>query len=236
MERLSGKNGTYLNLYPGSGYDPTHFERPTLTVDICIFRVVGPEARLQILMIRRAHDPFAGKLAFPGGFVDIADRESSDDAAVRELEEETGIVRGSVAVRQFRTYASAARDPRWYTTDIVYYCLLHESQWSKLNIQAGDDAAEAHWVDVADALREELAFDHNTILTDLRNHIKENQWDFFHLRSLGADETGHFVFRDMVRAYQAMSGKHINHSNMVKLFRSRFEFGPHSSGYGYQLK
>lgn len=238
MERLNGKNGTFLNLYPDSGYDPTAYERPTLTADICILRVVGEtdETRLQILMIRRARDPFAGHLAFPGGFVDIANGESADDAAVRELEEETGIARGSVAVRQFKTYASKDRDPRWYTTDIVYYCLLHESQWSALTIQAGDDAAEAHWVDVEEALRSDLAFDHRTILTDLRNHIKDNPWDFFHLRSLGATSTGHFIFRDMVRAYKAISGKYINHSNMVKLFRSRFEFGPHASGYGYQLK
>ena len=235
MERINGKHGTYLNLYPESNYDPTAFERPTLTVDICIFRVFGDDPKLQVLMIRRARDPFAGKLAFPGGFVDICNHESSDDAAVRELEEETGIARGSVAVRQFKTYASAERDPRWYTTDIVYYCLLHESQWSKLTIQAGDDAAEAHWVDVDEAINSDLAFDHNKILSDLRAHFRESLWDFFHLRSLGATQEGTFVFRDMVRAYRALSGKYIQHSNMVKLFRSRFPFKPLTGGQGYQL-
>lgn len=231
MERIAGKNGTYLNLYPGSGYDPTVFERPTLTVDICIFRLF--EQKLQILMIRRAHDPFAGKLAFPGGFVDIKDGESSDDAAVRELEEETGIARGTVKVRQFKTYASAARDPRWYTTDIVYYCLLHESQWRKIAIQAGDDAAEAYWVDVDEALLGELAFDHSQILSELREHLRD-PWNYFHLRSLGANSEGQFHFRDMVQAYSALTGKHVHISNMVKFFRARFNFepaGPRGRGY-----
>lgn len=228
-DRLSGKHGTYLNLYPESRYDPTEFERPTLTADIIIFRL-DPQTRardrLQVLLIQRKFDPYAGFYAFPGGYVNIKDGESADHAAMRELEEETSIPMGTVALHQFKTYASYSRDPRWYTADIAYYCLLHHTQADSLPIKASDDAATAQWVNVSDALAGEMAFDHHQILSELYSHLQKHAWDADILCGLAVDPVAStFTFRDCHGAYEALRGP-INLSNFTKMFKTRFAYAP----------
>lgn len=171
--RRQGRHGTYLNLYPGSGYDPTVYERPVLTVDICVFRNNPFNGQPQILMIQRGQAPFKNRWAFPGGYVDIANGESIQDAALRELREETGIADIGGNLKQFKTYASDSRDPRWYTCDVVYYYVMSQIEAVTCKPHAGDDAAKVKWESVNLVRNRKLAFDHNEILEDV---LKHNGW------------------------------------------------------------
>jgi 8-oxo-dGTP diphosphatase len=128
------------------------FPRPSVTVDIIIFRVFENEP--EVLLIKRANDPFKEQWALPGGFVD--QDEALEDAAVRELHEETGL--SGILLTQMHTFGNPGRDPRGHTVSVVYVGYLPVNAVAK----AGDDAAEASWFGV-DKLPE-LAFDHDVII------------------------------------------------------------------------
>ncbi len=137
-------SGKYCYKYP----------RPAVTVDLVVFHREG--TRLRILMIRRKHDPYAGKWALPGGFVEIEER--FEDAARRELKEETG-VRLDAPLEFLGVYGEPGRDPRGRTISIVY---VVEIKGEAPTPVGSDDAEKAEWVDVENA--RDLAFDHDAIL------------------------------------------------------------------------
>jgi 8-oxo-dGTP diphosphatase len=124
-----------------------------LTVDVVIFTV--RDEILQVLLVRRGVEPFAGSWAIPGGFV-IED-EALEDAARRELREETGA--RDVYLEQLYTFGDPGRDPRGRVVTVAYYALVSPD---RLAIRAGSDAADARWFDVAAVA--DLAFDHASIL------------------------------------------------------------------------
>ena len=93
------------------------YPRPALTVDIVIFTL--RDRHLHVLLVQRADDPFAGMWALPGGFVNID--ESLEDAACRELDEETGLK--PAYLEQLYTYGEPLRDPRGRTVTIAYFAL-----------------------------------------------------------------------------------------------------------------
>lgn len=130
------------------------YPRPALTVD-CVLFGVEPGAELQVLLIQRKNDPFAGQWAFPGGFVEMD--EDLQTAALRELEEETGV--RDVFIEQLYTFGRPGRDPRGRVVSVAYYALVNLSEHP---VTAASDADDARWF----ALRElpELAFDHAEIL------------------------------------------------------------------------
>ena len=129
-----------------------------VTADIVLFAGRGDDR--SVLLIRRGSDPYAGHLALPGGFVDID--EDLPEAAHRELAEETGV--SGVVLRQLGTYGRPGRDPRGRTVSVVFVGHLPQESLAT----AGDDAAEAHWIRLADlvASDEGLAFDHEEVLRD----------------------------------------------------------------------
>jgi 8-oxo-dGTP diphosphatase len=140
------------------------FPRPALTVDVAVLR--GSTADREILLIRRGQDPFVGTWALPGGFVD--EEEPLEDAARRELAEETGIERAG-RLRQVGAYGDPGRDPRGWTVSVVF--LAQPS--GECQVRAGDDASEAAWFPVWDL--PELAFDHAVIVEDvlrLARHVE----------------------------------------------------------------
>jgi 8-oxo-dGTP diphosphatase len=139
------------------------FPRPAVTVDIAIFSL--GEDQLQVLLIQRGQDPFAGQWALPGGFVE-AD-ETLDTAARRELEEETGL---KVAyLEQFCAYGNPGRDPRGWTISVAYFALL--AQDTAKVAQGGDDAAATSWFPV-DRLPP-LGFDHAEILAGALQSLRD---------------------------------------------------------------
>jgi 8-oxo-dGTP diphosphatase len=135
------------------------YPRPSVTVDII---VVTPAPRRQVLLIRRKHEPFAGKWAIPGGFVDMD--ESLEAAARRELREEAGIASGPLV--QLYTFGDPGRDPRGRTISVAY---LAEVKAAEVQPRAGDDAADTAWFPLARL--PELAFDHAQILAFARQRL-----------------------------------------------------------------
>ena len=103
------------------------YPRPAVAVDLVIFTIL--DADLKVLLIDREVEPFVGQPALPGGFVrvgeDAGDQgEDLDEAVLRELEEETGLPRGSVFFDQLRTYGGAGRDPRMRVFSIAHVALV----------------------------------------------------------------------------------------------------------------
>lgn len=150
---------------PPPGRFVYEYPRPAVTVD-CV--VLGVDAQdLKVLLVRRGLDPFRGAWALPGGFVRTD--EPLDDAARRELDEETGI--RDVFLEQLYTFGAPHRDPRGHVITVAYYAL---AKLSDLRITAATDAADARWFPLSDLPT--LAFDHATItaaaLTRLRGKVR----------------------------------------------------------------
>lgn len=145
-------------------YDASVFPRPSVSVDIVVFTVI--DADLKVLLIRRGAPPFEGTWALPGGFVRVSDGadqgESLDEAAHRELSEETGLPQGSAFLEQLYTFGEPGRDPRTRVITVAYYALVRADLVAL--VRAGTDAAEARWFSVASERPQSLAFDHDRIL------------------------------------------------------------------------
>ena len=129
------------------------YPHPAVTTDIVIFTI--RDRRLKLLLIRRAGEPYRGKWALPGGFVNID--EGLDEAARRELEEETGVT--GVYLEQLYTFGRPGRDPRERVITVAYYALIPSE---KLRLRAASDAEAVGWF-AMDELPE-LAFDHDEIV------------------------------------------------------------------------
>ncbi|MCM8542842.1 MAG: NUDIX hydrolase [Lentisphaeraceae bacterium] len=129
------------------------YPRPALTVDCVVFGL--DENDLKVLLIERGIEPFAGKWALPGGFV--SPEESLEDAAIRELREETGVE--NVFLEQLYTVGDVKRDPRERVVTVAYYALVNLQEHA---VEAATDANNAAWFELEDL--PELAFDHNMIL------------------------------------------------------------------------
>jgi 8-oxo-dGTP diphosphatase len=140
-------------------YNYPHF---ALTVDAIIFS--KSDAGLNVLLIRRAHEPFKDCWAFPGGYVSID--EVIDNAIYRELKEETSM--SNVLLKRFDIFDAVNRDPRERTVSVVYYGFMNGS--NEL-IKAGDDAKDAKWFLVNKL--PELAFDHSVILKRILKEVHQ---------------------------------------------------------------
>ena len=130
------------------------YPRPALTVDCVVFGY-GTTASLKVLLIRRKLPPFEAGWALPGGFVQVD--ESVEAAAIRELQEETGVA--DVFLEQLYTFGALGRDPRERVVSVAYYALV---SLQRHPLQAATDASDAQWFEL-DALPD-LAFDHAEIL------------------------------------------------------------------------
>ena len=124
-----------------------------LTVDIVIF--TKKDGDLKVLLIKRKNEPFKGKWAFPGGFVNH--EEQLEDAAKRELEEETGVK--DIQLEQLYTFGDPKRDPRGRIVSVAYIALV---DFENVELKASSDASEAQWFSVKKM--PELEFDHDEIL------------------------------------------------------------------------
>jgi 8-oxo-dGTP diphosphatase len=135
--------------------------RPALSVDCVVFGL--DEAKLNVLLIERGLAPFLGKWALPGGFVQLG--ETLDQAARRELAEETGLQ--DVFLEQLYTFGAVDRDPRERVVSVAYYALvnMHDHR-----TRAATDAREVTWSGVRDV--PDLAFDHAAILETALDRLR----------------------------------------------------------------
>ena len=156
-------------------YRSRNYPKPALTADIVVFARAGEG--LKVLLIRRKGHPFIAKLALPGGFAN--ENEPVEITAARELEEETGVA--GLELKLVDIFSKPNRDPRGWVVSAAFVSVV---DYGLLNVQAGDDAAEADWYDVgldAEGLKlsyngvniplTELAFDHEEVLIKSLNAI-----------------------------------------------------------------
>jgi 8-oxo-dGTP diphosphatase len=130
------------------------YPRPALTVDIVIFAL--RDQHLHVLLVQRADEPYTGRWALPGGFVNID--EALEDAACRELFEETGLK--PAYLEQLYTYGDPQRDPRGRTITVAYFALTPAG--APIRSEGGSDARQARWHAMDELPR--LAFDHTDII------------------------------------------------------------------------
>jgi 8-oxo-dGTP diphosphatase len=135
-------------------------EYPIFAVTVDVVCLTIRRDQLHVLLVRRGGAPYRGKFALPGGFVDV--EEDLDDAARRELVEETGIDLTGLVIEQLATYGRPDRDPRQRTVSVVWLAVAPDLP----ETAAGSDAAEAHWVPVTEVEHRprRLAFDHGAML------------------------------------------------------------------------
>ena len=129
------------------------YPRPAVTAD-CI--VITGEAEPKVLLIQRGNMPFKGGWAFPGGFMNMD--ETTEQCAIRELEEETGLRLSKI--QQIGAYSKVDRDPRGRTVTVAYLAIVDEP----MGVSGQDDAAKAEWWPLSDLPH--LAFDHYDIMQD----------------------------------------------------------------------
>ena len=129
------------------------YPRPAVTAD-CV--VITKEKEPKVLLIQRGNEPFKGCWAFPGGFMNMD--ETTEQCAVRELEEETGLK--VTEIQQIGAYSKVDRDPRGRTVTVAYLAIIDSIK----NVKGLDDAAKAQWFSLSELPK--LAFDHEDIMAD----------------------------------------------------------------------
>ena len=186
-------------------YNASAYDHPSVTADIVLFTIL--DSVLKVLLIKRKHWPHEGAWALPGGFVNI--NEDLEDAAYRELKEETNVDRDAVYLEQLYTFGQPNRDPRTRVITIAYFALVGAD---KLDPKAADDAADVGWFSAYEPPA--LAFDHAEILdyaiTRLRYKLEYSAVGFQLLPEK-------FTLRELQEAYEIILGEKLDKGN----FRSK---------------
>ncbi len=172
-----------------------------VSVDIVIFAI--RDAALQVLLIRRGVAPFKGRMAIPGGFV--RENESLEQAAQRELGEETGV--GKVYLEQLYSFSEPRRDPRGRVITVAYYALIPGDRL----LRAGSDASSAVWCPVEKL--PPLAFDHQSILCYALERLR-NKLDY---TTVGFQLLPRkFTLSELQRVYETILGRKLDKRNFRK--------------------
>jgi len=204
-----------------AAYKAQDYPRPSVTVDLVIFTVLDGD--LKVLLIERGGHPFKGWWALPGGFVNVGDGvkdqgEDVEDAAHRELEEETHLPKGSCHLEQLYTFGKAYRDPRTRVIDVAYLALVRPTLAPL--VTAGDDAAATRWVSVQtlwdNSDTQRLAFDHREILTMAIERVR-GKIDYSPIAFDLVPEA--FSVAELRSVYEAVKGTTYNARNFNRRFK-----------------
>lgn len=181
----------------GFEYD---YPRAAMTADCILFGFDGQD--LNVLLVRRGVEPYKGRWAFPGGFLRMD--ETIEECATRELKEETTLDNASVT--QFGIYSDVDRDPRGRVITTAFYALVPMA-----SVKGEDDAAEAKWFRVNKV--PSLAFDHDRILRDATNKLRED----LHFRPIGFELMPEkFTIPQLQRLYEAILCVNFDRRNFMK--------------------
>ena len=173
------------------------YPHPSVTTDCVIFGFDG--TRMKVLLVQRGIEPYKGRWAFPGGFLQMD--ESAEEGALRELREETGL--SGAFIRQFHTFSAPDRDPRERVITIAFYALVRIEE-----VTGVDDAADARWF----ALDEvpQLAFDHDQILRTAEQALRQQ----IHFEPVGFELLPEkFTLRELQNLYEAILGVRFDKRN-----------------------
>ena len=186
------------------------FERPLVTVDVVIFAV--QEEALKVLLVRRpsdAQDPFPGRWALPGGFVDVKRDRSLQDCAARKLMDKTGV--STPYLEQLGSWGDADRDPRGWSATHAYFALIQTPQVTRA--AGAGQALESPWVPVDQALRKRLAFDHAQILAAAVARLR-SKVEYTSLPAFLLPEP--FTLPQLQRTYEVVLGRAMDKSAFRK--------------------
>lgn len=218
-------------------YEPAAFARPAVTVDLVILTVQDKD--LEVLLVQRNEPPFKGRWALPGGFVRISDdpKDQGEDleaAALRELEEQTGLspeTCGRFFLQQVKTFGRPGRDPRMRVISVAYFALVR-SDLVPL-IRAGGDVASARWFGVAELpqtprrpsstdAHDALAFDHAEILQATLDKTRADL-DRSTIAFELVPET--FTIQELRAVHEAIRGETLDPGNFRKKFLRMIDDG-----------
>jgi len=178
------------------------YPHPAVTTDIVIFTI--HDERLELLLIRRASEPYRDCWALPGGFVDID--EDLDACALRELDEETGVT--GVYLEQLYTFGAPNRDPRERVISVAYYALVPPN---RVSIRAASDARDVAWFQLDQLPR--LGFDHEQIVDMAHARLASKlQYSTIALQFMPE----HFTLGELQKVYETILGEPLDKRNFRK--------------------
>ena len=185
------------------GYDPSNYPPFAVTVDVVILTM--SDGVLHVLLVRRGQAPFEGMWAIPGGFKHPT--ETLDEAATRELSEETSVQAASL-LTQFGSYGDPGRDPRMNVVTVAYLAVMRDVG----AVAAGTDAAEATLMPVSKVLGGSvpLAFDHDRILRDAIDRVRV-ELEVSGVATAFVGPT--FTLAELRAVYEAVWGVHLDGAN-----------------------
>lgn len=200
-------------------YTPGNYPSIAYTADIVIFTIIN--GKLSLLLVKRGGYPYKDCWALPGGFVNPD--ESSEDAATRELQEETGLDISSLFLEQLKTYSAPYRDPRMRVVSTAYIAFI---PFHLIGVPVGgDDATEAHFFAVEDIFSGEepieLAFDHALIITDGIERARA-KLEYSPVATEFLAEA--FTLSDLRRVYEAVWDTKLHPSNFRRKILSTPDF------------
>jgi len=178
------------------------YPHPAVTTDVVVFTI--RDQRLQLLLVRRACEPFKGRWALPGGFLDI--NEDLEECAKRELEEETGV--HGLYLEQLYTFGKPDRDPRERVISITYYALIPSD---KVELRASSDAKDAAWFPLDEL--PQLAFDHKEII-DLAHQRLVAKLNYSTITFQFMPKT--FTLSELQRVYEILRNEKLDKRNFRK--------------------
>ncbi|MCP4699121.1 MAG: NUDIX hydrolase [Gammaproteobacteria bacterium] len=208
-------------------------KRPFVMVDIVIFTVT--DDILKVLLVKRGIHPFKDQWALPGGAVQTETDKTLEDAAMRELVEETGLKNNYL--EQLYSFGDADRDPRGWTVSVAYFALVAADE---VTLKAGTDAAEAQWHAVKNN-KIDLAFDHRKILEQAVERLRSKQdYTAIAVHLLPRE----FTLGEFQRVYEIIMEEKLNKSSfrkrvmkaeIVKPVKGKMRIGPNRPAQLYRF-
>lgn len=186
-----------------------NFPRPLVTVDVVIFTVL--EDALKVMLVRRPSDPddpFPGRWALPGGFIDVDRDASLLDCALRKLREKTGVA--APYLEQLGSWGGAHRDPRGWSATHAFFALMPARG---LVPDQGVNAAQVEWMDAAATGRKRLAFDHAEILASAIARLR-SKVEYTSLPAFLLNEP--FTLPQLQHTYEVVLGRAVDKSAFRK--------------------
>ncbi len=186
-----------------ANYDASRYDRPSVTVDVVIFTLI--ERELHVLLVQRRHWPYEGHWAIPGGFINMD--ESLEQAARRELEEETGV--RDLYIEQLFTFGDVGRDPRMRVISVAYIAIV---RFDAQKLRVSEESHDVRWFPVS-AMPRDLAFDHEQILayavSRLRSKLEYTTLAFQLLPEL-------FSILELKHIYEQILGEKLDKGNFYR--------------------
>lgn len=202
-------------------YQPADFPRPSVAVDLVVLTV--DDCDLKLLTVQRNEHPFKGRWALPGGFVRVgpsrvAQGEGVDEAARRELHEETGLPEGAIYLAQLHTFGAPGRDPRMRVISVAYYALVRPTLAPL--VRPGGDVHKVRWQSLSDPT--DLAFDHDAIVACALARVRE-EIDRSHLAFELVPDT--FTVQQLRAVHEVVKGTALDPGNFRKRFLRMLDDG-----------